>query len=121
MTYEDNDDRAIEVLNEQRKQQELIAARGDSDTRFFDGLLREAKLKAESAKALIGAIDKALDALYARQPEELDELDTDPFTGEVEEPAEEDPYDVAFAKTDTVEPSKTETFGRAPLMGEPGF
>lgn len=81
----------------------------------------------QAALVLVEGLGKALGNVTA--PE------TDPFTGAVEEPAEvdsgngyayvapaeEDPYDVAFAKTDTVEPSKTETFGRAPLMGEPGF
>ena len=124
MTYNDNPELVKTVLEAELKRQRGIVERAaravDQMDEDMKPLLEERAEWIQSGQAalvLVEGLEKALGNVTA--PE------TDAFTGTVEEPdsepAEEDPYDVAFAKTDTVEPSKTETFGRAPLMGEPGF
>lgn len=124
MTYEDNPELVEKVLRaELMRQQRILVSKREYIRKRQEEVapilqeISEEITACEAALALIEGLEKTLGKVA---PD-----DTDAFTGAVEEPdsepAEEDPYDVAFAKTDTVEPSKTETFGRAPLMGEPGF
>jgi hypothetical protein len=111
MTYAQDGVRAITVLTEQRKQQELIATRADSDITVFQGLLKEAQLKEASSRALIAAIDKALDALHDQLPDPVDDITDEEDFGD------EDPYEAAFETTAEPEPAKDQTFDhRAPMF-----
>lgn len=119
MTYNENPELVKTVLEAELERQRRALEWSRSRLNLVNDEIRPLMEKRMEAETEIGAATALIEGLEKTLGKVAPEIDA--FTGEVEEPAEEDPYDVAFAKTDTVEPSKTETFGRAPLMGEPGF